>query len=330
MNIYFLEKSVPFNGNDLNSNFIGGTEKTLINISNELAKRSELNIKVFNGTKKKITINNVEWINLTEYNSYKTPDVLISFSDMGLFKNYRCKKKFLWSHSVQSIEKFIRKKQLLPYFLHRPILILEGDYHHKNRSFLTSIFGKKIIKLAPDYEFINETVDINHIPEKKCIFTTKSDRNLNILIKAWNHLYSLNNDAKLLINPPINLSADLLKKNIQVRNKGEKKDLIRDLKSSKIMLVPGHKGEVFCLAAEEARELCLPIITLGYGSLYERVEHNKTGFIAKNLSEFVNYSHKLLNDNELYLKLRTNLFKLRNSRNYINVADDLLSLIRNS
>ena len=47
------------------------------------------------------------------------------------------------------------------------------------------------------------------------------------------------------------------------------------------MLVPGHKGEVFCLAAEEARELCIPIVTLGYGSLYERVIHNKTGFLAK-------------------------------------------------
>ena len=46
------------------------------------------------------------------------------------------------------------------------------------------------------------------------------------------------------------------------------------------MLLPGHKGEVFCLAAEEARELCIPIVTLGYGSLYERVIHNKTGFIC--------------------------------------------------
>ena len=59
------------------------------------------------------------------------------------------------------------------------------------------------------------------------------------------------------------------------------------------MLVPGHVGEVFCLAAEEARELCIPIVTLGYGSLNERVIHEKTGFIAKDIHEFINYS---LND----------------------------------
>ena len=36
--IYFLEKSIPFNANDLNLSLISGTERTLINISNELAK----------------------------------------------------------------------------------------------------------------------------------------------------------------------------------------------------------------------------------------------------------------------------------------------------
>ena len=49
MLIYFVEKSIPFNSNDLNSNFIGGTEKVLINISNELAKIN--GIKVFSWEK---------------------------------------------------------------------------------------------------------------------------------------------------------------------------------------------------------------------------------------------------------------------------------------
>ena len=93
------------------------------------------------------------------------------------------------------------------------------------------------------------------------------------------------------------------------------------------MLVPGHKGEVYCLAAEEARELCIPIITLGYGSLNERVIHNKTGFVAKDINEFISFSLKLLNDDKLYLQIRKNLIKLRNNRNYSNVANDLLKII---
>ena len=39
---------------------------------------------------------------------------------------------------------------------------------------------------------------------------------------------------------------------------------------------------------EEGRELCVPIVTMGIGSLSERVEHGKTGFIAQNEKDFSN------------------------------------------
>ena len=58
--------------------------------------------------------------------------------------------------------------------------------------------------------------------------------------------------------------------------------MIDDIKKSRIFLIPGHKAELFCLSAQEAKELCVPIVTLGIGSLSERVIHGKTGFIAKN------------------------------------------------
>ena len=143
MNIYFLEKSIDFNGEDVDSSKIGGTEKTLINITNELAKNNNLSVKVFNNTKYEKKINNVHWCNFSQYNQNIIPDALISFSDVNLFKNFRSKKKFLWSHSVQNLEKFIRKKQFFYYLIHKPVLILEGDYHFKKRSFLTSFYGKK-------------------------------------------------------------------------------------------------------------------------------------------------------------------------------------------
>ena len=170
MKIFFLEKSIPFNSLDLNSFKIGGAEKILINISNELGKYKNLDIKVFNNVKKRQLINNVEWVNINDYDYQIEPDILIAFADVNLFKNYKAKKKFLWSHSVQNLEKFIRKKQLISYLKHKPVLILEGDYHFNERPFLTSFFGKKILKLAPDYEFIDESVNIDFLPEKNVFF----------------------------------------------------------------------------------------------------------------------------------------------------------------
>ena len=104
-------------------------------------------------------------------------------------------------------------------------------------------------------------------------------------------------------------------------------NLIKDFLSSKMMLVPGHKAELFCLAAEEARELCLPIITLGIGSLKERVEHGKTGFIAKNYSEFAQYTLDLFKQDDLYNNLVKNLLELRGSKSWLNAAKNFLKII---
>ena len=105
--------------------------------------------------------------------------------------------------------------------------------------------------------------------------------------------------------------------------------LIDDLKSSRMMLVPGHKAELFCLAAEEARELCVPIVTLGIGSLKERVIHNETGFIAKNEDEFAKYTLNLFNDNDLCMQLKKNLYKLRNSNNWSKSTGYFLEVLKN-
>ena len=53
-----------------------------------------------------------------------------------------------------------------------------------------------------------------------------------------------------------------------------------------MIILPGHKAELFCLSALEASELCIPIVTMGIGSLAERVEHGVTGLIAKNERNF--------------------------------------------
>lgn len=325
--IYFVEKTIPFNSLDFDKPIISGSEKTLINISNELAKNNNLLVKVFNLTKENKTIDNVEWINLNNIPNNDNPDVLISMSDSNLLSMFKCKNNYLWSHSVQPIEKFIRKKQLFSFINNRPIMILEGKYHYETRSYFTSLFGKKILPIAVDYEFLNEKIDENLIPERKAIFTTRSDRNLKFLLDCWNKIFVECNNASLYINPPYELLDDDKKIGVKLRQKGTKLDLISDLKTSRVMLNPGHKGEVFCLAAEEARELCVPIVTMGYGSLKERVEHGITGYIAKNKNEFIEYSSKILNDDNIYITLKNNLLKKRGLRSYKEVARDLLKIL---
>ena len=102
----------------------------------------------------------------------------------------------------------------------------------------------------------------------------------------------------------------------QNKNQVTNANIILNLLKSRIVLIPGHKAELFCLAAEEARELCIPIVTLGIGSLFERVEHGKTGFIAKNDSEFADYTIELFKNDDLWNSIRSNLVNLRGSKSW--------------
>ena len=324
--IFFLEYSKNFNGNDLNSEKIAGSEKTLINISNEIAKNKNIKVKVFNNAKDQININDVEWCNIKNILNFKKPDFLISMSDINLFPNYKCK-KYLWSHSVQTIEKFIRKGQLIPFLKHKPKIILEGDYHYKNRSWMTSCFGKDILKISADDDFINTTIDVHNIPKNNVIFNTRPDRNLKVVLEAWKTIKKKVNNAILYINPPYELTKEEINLDIRIRHKGSKFDLIEDLKNSKLMLNPGHKGEVFCLVAEEARTMCLPIVTMGIGSLNERVIDNVTGYICSDLDQLISKSVSILKDDKLYLTLKSNLYEKRKTRTYKEVAYDFLKIL---
>ena len=325
--IYFIENSFDYNALNINDNIIAGSEKTLINISNELSKNNNLLIKVFNNTTKPKTINNVQWFNISQIKKNDKADFVISMSDANLFYKLSGKKNYLWSHSVQNFEKFLRKKQLAPFIKFKPILLLEGEYHYKTRSYLTSFYGKKTLKIAADYDFINTKININFIPPPNAIFTTRSDRNLNFLIQSWLEIKKNNKNSKLFINPPHILSDNEKANDIILRTKGDKKLLINDLLNTRLFMSPGHKGEVFCLAAEEARELCIPIITMGYGSLYERVEHNVTGYIASNKDDFIKYSNNILKDDDIFKDFRKNLINRKNSRNYNNVKKDFLKIL---
>tara|TARA_B100000795_G_scaffold151266_1_gene113323 strand:+ start:308 stop:1309 length:1002 start_codon:yes stop_codon:yes gene_type:complete len=325
--IYFIENSFDYNALNINDNIIAGSEKTLINITNELGKNNNLLIKVFNNSTKPKTINNVQWFNISQIKKNDKADFVISMSDANLFYKLSGKKNYLWSHSVQNFEKFLRKKQLAPFIKFKPILLLEGEYHYKTRSFLTSFYGKKTLKIAADYDFINTKININFIPPPNAIFTTRSDRNLNFLIQSWLEVKKNNKNSKLFINPPHILSDNEKANDIMLRTKGDKQLLINDLLNTRLFMSPGHKGEVFCLAAEEARELCIPIVTMGYGSLYERVEHNVTGYIASNQDDFIKYSNNILKDDDIFKDFRKNLINRKNSRNYNNVKKDFLKIL---
>ncbi len=319
MNICFLDNNkIHYDHNSLEDENIRGAEKTLINLVIKLNKLGH-KITVLNNVSKKIEFENIRWININDYNELTNYDLAISNNDLNNFNFISAKKKIAISYSIQSIEKFIRKKQLLAFLKHKPKILLIGEYHKRKRNFLTRLYGSSVIKLAVDDLFINTNLKDN-IDVNKALFTSYPDRNLNILTNLWiNYINNKNSNLKLYITP---INKDYQKYNIINRKLSSRKNLIEQLLTSRVFLAPGHKAELYCIAAEEARELCIPIVTLGIGALSERVIHQKTGFIAKNEKEFANYTLQLFRDDKLWNEIRSNLINMRNSNNW-DVATDI-------
>jgi len=325
--ICFLENTkFEYSFKDVHSSKLRGAENILINLSANLAEMGH-EIVVYNNCNIDTHKDKSNWYNIKHIDNTHSLffDVAISNGDTRLLSKVSAKKNIVFSYSLQSIEKFIRKGQLISYLKNRPTYFLIGDYHINNRSKLISLFGINTLNLAID-DMFHKTKILDEKKENNAIFTSRGDRNLELLINIWNqNIYPKFNNAKLFVTPYKNIKEE---NNIFIRKMSTRSQLIKYLLKSKVFLVPGHKAELFCLAAAEAQELCIPIVTLGIGSLYERVEHNINGFIAKNNKEFAEYTIQLFKDPTLWLRLHRNMKVKRGQKNWINSTNDLINKIK--
>ena len=204
MNICFLDNTnFEYNSHDIYSYKLRGAETVLINLSKELSNLGH-KITVINNCYKNEIIDDISWKKIQSYNEKETFDLAISNGDTSLFDKINSNKKILFSHSLQTFEKFIRKKQIFSYFKHKPKIVFLSDYHINNTSKITSLFGHIRVNLGIDELFINTELNSN-IDNNLSTFTSRPDRNLDLLINIWNnHIYPKFNSGKLLITPPTN------------------------------------------------------------------------------------------------------------------------------
>ena len=326
MKVCFIDKTeFQYNYKDINKPFIRGAENILINLSLGISELDN-EVVVFNNCSSEYKSRNYSWLNIKriDYNNIYF-DVAISNNDTRLLDKINSTKKYVISHSVQNIEKFIRKKQFNSYFKNKPIYLLLGKYHESKMSKLFSIYGTKIIDYGLDKVFLNKTLE-NNIENNLAMFTSRTDRNLDLLIDVWkSSIITKNNELKLYVTPVNN---NLEKFGIFNRNFVDKNEFINQLVKSRVILLPGHKAELYCLAASEAQELCIPIVTMGIGSLSERVEHNNTGLIAKNKKQFSDYIIEIFSNNELWLTFRNNLLSKRGQKTWFNATKHFLKIIK--
>ena len=242
---------LSFTGDDINGPLLRGTETSLILLSEEFAKKN-LDVFFVTKTNQEKKVNGVHYINYNNINKEKTYDLAIAVSNANLFNNIKSFKKAVFSVSNQSLEKFLRKRQFISTYTHKPVIVTLCDYQFKKRSFLTSPFGKLTIPITVDRQFIDEEVNVSFVPPKKAIYNIRSNRNLDTLLDIWTNLiYPKDKNLEFHITPNLIEYSDKLKNNnIFLRNIGSRREMIDELKHSRVLLYLGHKSDIFSLTAE--------------------------------------------------------------------------------
>ena len=321
---------LSYAGDDINGTTVRGTETSLILLSEQFI-RMGISVDFCNSIDTKKMINGVNYFNKNNISKRELYDLAIVISDANEFSRVNSLKKAVFSNSNQPLEKFIRKKQLIPFIKYKPTLITLCDYQFKKRSFLTSFYGKKTIPITVDPKFLNIEIDDNYVPEKKVIYNIRSNRNLDKLIRIWcEKIFPFNNEFKLYITPDlIDYKNHHRDNNIFLRSIGTRQEMIEELKNYRALTYLGHKSDIFTLTAEEAIKLCLPVITFGIGSLKERVTHMETGFIANNDQEFADFTIKLLSDDMFYINMKKKMKMRRKENNWEYIAGEWIKYFFN-
>ena len=318
--------NLSYSGEDIDGTFLRGTETSLILLSEQFFKMGH-KIDYCNEIKEERIVNGVKYFNKKNINKNTIYDLAIAISDANQFIHATSLKKAVFSVSNQPLEKFLRKKQLIPFFKFKPTVVTLCNYQYNKRSFVTSFYGKKTIPITIDPKFLSTKIDLNYLPKKQVVYNIRSNRNLDRLIKIWiEKIYPNNHEFKLFITPDLIDYSDYHRNNnIFLRKIGSRQDMIDELRQYRALTYLGHKSDIFTLTAEEAVKLCLPVVTFGIGSLADRVEHNKTGFIANNDDEFANYTIKLLNDDKFYLETKSKMHEARYENNWESIASEWIN-----
>ena len=326
LSIVFIDNSESdFTGYDLNTTKVRGTEASIILLSESFVKKG-FNVTVLTCTQQMVLCNNVTYLN-----KYKIPtnnfNICIAVSNANLFYGIKADKYVVWSNSLQSIEKFIRKKQLLPFLRFKPKVMAMCNYQYQKRSFFTAFYGKLCISLTVDPVFFNEPIDKNYIPKSIALNNVRSHRNIDWLVNIWKkYIFDIGGSETLFINPNIIKNEnDLLKFNIKIRNYVERKELLNELKETRVFVYTGHKSDVWTLTVEEAVQMCVPVVTFGIGSVSDRVKHEVNGFLVKTDNEFAYYLKKILTDDVFYLNLKSKMFDNRGQRSWDDIADEWIN-----
>jgi glycosyltransferase involved in cell wall biosynthesis len=301
--IDFLHLGVPFSGETLRSQAMGGTESSIVQLAEALARRGH-DVQVFNGVAAPRHEFGVHWWPFQSASKHSCGEIGIAVANPKLFSGLSYSSPIFWLHNPLKGWRQIRRGNVGPLMRTRPLFVLLGDYHKAHVPRWLPSSGWTVIHHGVHAEFFRDAPAAEP-PAPRAIFTSQPYRGLDWLLEIWSDIKRQVPAATLDVLAPKPHQAEANSKRaaldgVAFRGSISRPQLALELSRARVQLIPGHRDETYCLAAAEATAAGVPIVTLGRGSLAERVHHGATGFIAPGKGAFIEHTAALLTNDPLW------------------------------
>ncbi len=301
--IDFLHRGVGFSGETMRTASIGGIESSLVQLAEALARRGH-DVAVFNGVRSERREYGVKWRPIEEAGEFARRDIGVAVASPKAFRSTSFRSHIFWLHNPIKSSRIIRRGEVWPLLRTRPLIVVLGPYHASRLPKWLPSQGTAIIHHGIHVDFFR-TEPARVAPPPRAIFTSQPYRGLDWLLDLWLEVKRRVPAATFDVFAPktqqaaANAARDALD-GISFSGSIARPALARELRGARVHLIPGHRDETYCLAAGEAIASGVPIVTLGIGSLSERVKDGQTGFVARSKDEFIARTAALLSDDKLW------------------------------
>jgi len=313
--IVIADTTGRYDGRDLETRPLGGTETSVIRCARELAHRGHA-VSVFTNCAAPVVDAGVSWLPLSA-TPPQSCDLYIAVQQPWLLGFVRKpRRRAIWVLWPSTQLRHYKKIWLM--WLYRPFPVLESSYQMETYSPLLPHTRRVLIPLGLPDE-VRGHAPLAGAPPRRAIFASNPQRNLKRLVEIWaSSILPRVPDAVLDVYGVTHVKPgedswtsweghvlpaglpDRVKRSVRVHPSASRQGLAEAMRGSRVMLYLGHKSEAFCLALAEAQALGVPAVIAPVGVLPERVIDGVTGFHRADPGRFADAAVALLTDDTLW------------------------------
>lgn len=318
--IVIADRTNRYNGRDVATRPLGGTEMSVIYLAEALARRGHAVTCLTHGDEP-VVHQGVTWSPLGAGRAGPC-DLFLAVQHPELLDlARRPHRRALWL--VWPPHELRRRQQFLRMWLYRPLPVFVSRYQ-------VGVYGRFLPKPDPPLvlplgltDAVRGRPPLGMPPPPRAVFASNPMRDLTWLLGIWErrilpripgaelHIYGLRDyehryadrweetHERLGQFVPDGYSAEALRSLIP-HPPARREELWDSVYSSRVMLYGGHRVEAFCLAVAEAQALGVPAVVRPIAAMPERVRDGITGFIASDDEAFARRAVELLTDDVVW------------------------------